>query len=135
MGELKMEGLNHIGVIVRDIEVSKKFYTGVLDCKVENDRVIEKEDGDVKISFVSNGNLCIELIQEAGEYTCTPDGIVAHIAFNCRDIDSCFEELKSRGAEMITPEIVDLPHFFDRGCRYFLFKGPDGETLELNEIL
>ena len=50
------------------------------------------------------------------------------------DIDKAYAELQVAGMEMIedTPVYID---FWDKGCKYFNVRGPDGEKLEFNQIL
>jgi lactoylglutathione lyase len=61
------------------------------------------------------------------------DGHLDHIAFNVKDIDKAFEEVKSAGLVPLQNEPVKLD-FWKKGCRYFSIRGPDGEKLEFNQI-
>ncbi|MEI6101318.1 MAG: VOC family protein [Eubacteriales bacterium] len=129
-----IKGLQHIGLFVRDLEVSKEFYCGKLDFEVIHENQIEDKDGIIKIAFVSAGDCTIEIVQ----FPKTPeksDGPVDHIAFRVEDIEKTKENLKARGIQFETDEIAFAKHFFTKGDKWLMFRGPDGEHLEINEIL
>jgi lactoylglutathione lyase len=62
------------------------------------------------------------------------DGPVDHIAFDVKDVEKAFYELKNAGFSLIEEKPVFLD-FWEKGCKYFAIRGPDGEKLEFNEIL
>jgi len=127
-------GLAHIGVFVRDLETSKKFYTEKLDFAVTHETSLKEPAGTVKIAFITCGDCVIELVQlPAG--SSRPDGPVDHIAFNVKDIEKTAKVLKDKGIVFETADITHAPHFFAKGCKWICFRGPDGEHLEVNEIL
>lgn len=126
-----IKGLAHIGVFVKDLEVSKKFYTETLGfeapCELTNEA-----DG-AKICFVRRGDCHLELV-EFPEYREKADGFVDHIAMLTDDIEGEVNALREKGVAFETEEPVFLEKVY-RGCRYILFRGPDGEHLELDEML
>lgn len=130
-------GLQHIGIPVSDLDRSVEFYKRFGFKRVLTSKVEEKE-GTVKVAMMQHEKLIIELYQLYGEELETlksrSDGHVDHIAFNVKDIDKAFKEIKAAGFETIEDKPVFLD-FWENGCKYFAIRGPGGEKLEFNEIL
>lgn len=121
MGISKIE---HIGIAVRDLDRSIKFYTEILGMKL-----VERVDNPgLQIGFLQIGDSQLELLrhQEAPEGYGT-DGTLAHLAFTVDDIDAVVEKLKANNVNCM----YDAPREVLGGCRIFFFKGPDNETLEI----
>jgi len=127
-------GLGHIGIIVKDIEVSKKFYCDNLNFELVHENVLAGSEGETKLAFVTTGGCTLELIQKPA-YIDRKDGYVDHIAFKVKDIENAWKQLKSRGIVFTAEDITTAPALFENGDRWILFRGPDGELLEINEIL
>lgn len=127
-------GLGHIGLFVKNIEVSKSFYCEKLDFEVLHENSLEEKDGVVKIAFIKAEDCVIELVQFP-MYKKRTDGIVDHIAFRVKDIEQVVNILRKRGIKFETENTVFAKDFFNRGNKWILFRGPDGEHLEINEIL
>ncbi|MGE5627854.1 MAG: VOC family protein [Solirubrobacterales bacterium] len=116
-----MYNIAHIGVVVKDLETSKKFYSEVLGLK----ECRSHEDERLKIAFMDSGNGIIELIQYTAEGLERTSGVVDHIAFKVTDIEESVDKLKNAGVKLI----FDAPKPFEEG-KIFFFYGPDGERLE-----
>ncbi len=93
----------HIGVAVRNLEETEKFYTEVLGFKV-HDRENLKE---IKASFIPIGDTALELLQST-----TPEGVinkfiekrgegVQHIAYEVDTLEQPLEDLKAKGLPLI----------------------------------
>lgn len=123
-------GVAHIGVYVNDIEVSKAFYHD----KLGFDIIWQCEVGTDKAAFAQKGDLTLELIEPA-EKKCRPSGVVEHIAMRVKDIEAEAEALKAKGIVFDTDYVDGSDRVFPNGARWILFYGPDGEHLELNEVL
>lgn len=134
MSQAKIDGLAHVGIFVRDLEVSKAFYTDVLECQIIWENTTFDEDGETKAAFVQNGSLILELIQYP-EFQPRIDGLIDHIAFRVHRIEEIRKRLGEKGILFEEPEIVTAPYVFSRGSKWILFRGPDGERLEITEIL
>ncbi len=130
-------GIQHLGIPVSDLDRSVKFYESLGFKRVLSSEVIEKE-GNVQVAMMQHNNAIIELYQlygtELEELKSRTDGHIDHIAFNVKDIDKAFEEIKAAGFETIEDKPVFLD-FWKNGCKYFAIRGPEGEKLEFNEIL
>jgi lactoylglutathione lyase len=117
--------LEHIGVMVSDMDASIAFYTEVLGLKLV-DRV--RLNADVELSFLSypgSGNVQLELIGRKGEFA--EQGKVHHIAFTVSDIEAEVERLKKLNVRLID----ERPKEILGGTKIFFFYGPDGERMEL----
>lgn len=119
--------LEHIGVMVKDMEVSIKFYTEVLGMKLVN-RVQPSENLELAfLSFPGSENIEVELVKVSqGNDENPSDGVVNHIAFTVSDIDAEVARLKQLNVKLIDDE----PRPFMDDMKIFFFYGPDGERLE-----
>lgn len=127
---VEVKGIAHVGLYIKDIERSKKFYTEILG--FENIcEFVSLEDN--KIAFMKSGNLIIELIQHK-VWMDRKDGLFDHIAMEVENIEETSEKLKALGisfeADIYFDDLV-----FDKGVKYQAFRGPDGEHLEIYQTL
>ncbi|WP_174733050.1 VOC family protein [Mesobacillus harenae] len=118
--------LDHVGIMVRDIETSIKFYQNIVGMELK-DRV-PHTNGEIQLAFLGfNGSEETELELIQGYNGDLPaEGRVHHIAFTVEDIETEFERIKSLEVTLIDSEITILPN----GYRYFFFHGPEGEWIE-----
>jgi catechol 2,3-dioxygenase-like lactoylglutathione lyase family enzyme len=123
----KVTGLAHIGVKVRDIEVSKKFYVDMLGFKVDE----ENDLGRLKLVFLSNGNCLIELI--SSDVVPEAPGQIDHICVEVTGIDELVAELKEKG--LVFDGEVSYGAAIRGGIKNIFFKGPDGERIEFFDYL
>lgn len=121
-------GLSHIGLHVRNLERSKKFYTGILGFAITCTAPLE--NGTV-LCFLRNGDCEIELIAKP-DYQQRQDGHFEHLCLKTADLDAAIAHLGAHGIPMEGParSISNVYH----GVRLAFFRGPDGELLELNEF-
>lgn len=132
-GNRGVTGLSHIGVFVRDMEKSLKFYSMLgFDCYHKAE--LPGEGGEIRLAFLRCGTCEIELIRKA-VYEEKKDGTVDHIALSARNIDAVIERLTQNGVAFETKIPAALPTLFDNGIKNIFFRGPDGERLELVETL
>ena len=132
---MAIEGLQHIGLYVNDVKRSAKFYTEVLGFEVYLETVNSAPEGDYLVCFVQKGDCRIEIVQLPEKFT-REDGWVDHIALRVTDIDETIKELEAAGVEFEEGSYTIAPHVFPpKGSKWIMFRGPDGEHLELNEIL
>jgi len=118
--------IEHIGVKVKNMDVSVRFYTEVLGMKlVGRERLA---DG-VELAFLAmpgTENVQIELIGR-GHDGLPDDAKVHHIAFTVSDIEAELDKLRARGVRLID----ETPRTILNGVKIAFFFGPDGERLEL----
>lgn len=135
---------NHVFLNVSDVDRSVEFYTTAFDLKVTNDITSMKiagEDGemverDVRLVLLKfpGQNFVLE-IGEGGETFTSDNGKAnyAHVGVNVGDIAAAGDRLVNAGAEPIRP--VTLVHAGDIEAKTAFFSGPDGETIELMELI
>lgn len=123
----------HVGLMVSDIEVSKRFYCDVLGFQVDYENTLGSA-GEVKLAFLSNGTSAIELVQRPG-YQKRANGPVDHLAFRVTGIEAVKARLSANGVVFEQEKPNYAAHMFENGQYWIFFAGPDGERLELNERL
>jgi len=93
----------HLGVAVKNIEETEKFYSEVLGLEIHDRENLK----DIKATFIPVGDTAIELLQST-----TPEGVMAkfiekrgegihHIAYHVDNIEKTLEELKAKGVPLI----------------------------------
>lgn len=125
----KVTGLAHIGVVVKDVEVSKKFYMENLGFKLDD----ENDLGRVKLAFISNGNCLIELICHATPHEISGVPVVDHICMEVEGIDELVDDLKAKGIEFEGP--VSYSAAIRGGVKNVFFRGPDSERIEFFQYM
>ncbi len=102
---MKAVKIDHIGIAVKSIEASLKFYSELLGLKLEGEEIVKEQK--VKTAFLSIGNVEIELLESTG-----PDGPIAkfieargegiqHIAFAVDNIEEALKELEEKNFRLI----------------------------------
>lgn len=117
-----MTSLDHIGIYVKDLEKSLKFYKDIFGFPTVN----EFGSGEAKIVIIDIEKGYLELVQRPGSPASPPDGNWSHIALCEPDLDEKIKKLEGMGLELrkIT---------MGNGNRLCFFNDPDGHTLELME--
>ncbi len=97
--------VDHIGIAVKDLQETLKFYEGVLGLQSAGTETVEEQK--VKVAFLPIGDTEVELLESTSE-----DGPIAkyiekngegvqHIAFKVDDIEAAIAEMKEKGIRMI----------------------------------
>jgi lactoylglutathione lyase len=129
VADMAIKKLEHIGIQVKDMQTSIKFYTEVLGMNLLG--TLDHPNGVIKLAFLGfegASETQIELI-EGYNSNLPEEGKVHHIALTVEGIESEIERLRSLNVSFIDQEITTLSN----GSRYFFFHGPDGEWIELFE--
>lgn len=121
---LKATRAEHIGMRVRDMDRSVRFYTEVLGLPL---RARHRPNDQVEIAFIGVQGCELELICRAGDFPYATESVVNHFALRVEDVDGVAEQLKARGVAIVDGP-RDVPFL---GARVAFFAGPDGESLEL----
>ena len=120
--------LEHVGIMVKNIEKSIAFYTEVVG--LTHLYTMTHTNGVIRLAFMTGTDgkeSEIELI-EGFDGELAAEGIVHHLAFTVDDVEEEFARIKGLpNVELKETEITTLPN----GARYFFFYGPDGEFLEM----
>lgn len=133
-----LQGLQHIGIPVTNLERSKAFYVQLGFVEVMRTNLPGTPE-PIQVAMMRHEGLTIELYQLAGEERLAlakrSDGHVDHIALDVLDIEQAYSEIRAEGLEILEdPAPVHLP-FWERGVKFFTIRGPDGEKVEFNQIL
>ena len=99
--------LHHIGIVVEDIENSRKRYEKIFGIKV-GIKPYEDKNMKVKILFFDLGDVKIELVEPVGEsgvsrFLEKKGEVLHHLAYEVRDINKTVKNLKEKGANIIEP--------------------------------
>ena len=97
--------VDHIGIAVKNLEESLKFYEEVLGIKPIGTEIVEEQK--VKVAFLPIGDTEVELLESTEE-----DGPISkfiekrgegiqHIAYRVDNIEEKIRELKEKGIRMI----------------------------------
>jgi len=97
--------IDHIGIAVKNLEESLKFYENVLGLKATGTEVVEEQK--VKVAFLPTGDSEVELLEATSEDSAIAKFIakngegVQHIAYRVDDIEKAIAEMKEKGMRMI----------------------------------
>ncbi len=102
---MEITHIEHIGIAVKNMEESIRFYEDVLGLKCYN--IEEVADQKVKTAFFMVGNTKIELLESTA-----PDGPIGkfiekkgegihHLAFAVKDIASSLKHMAEKGTQLI----------------------------------
>ena len=97
--------IDHIGIVVKDIDKSLKIYTEALGLQLST--VEENEPYKVKIAFLPVGDTLVELIQPTAEGTMIGNFLkdrgegIHHIAFKVDNLEADLAKLKALGIPLI----------------------------------
>jgi methylmalonyl-CoA/ethylmalonyl-CoA epimerase len=97
--------VDHIGVAVKNLEESLKFYQDVMGMDLAGTEIVEEQH--VKVAFLPIGDTEIELLESTD-----PEGPIAryidkkgegvqHIAYKVDNIEEAIAEMKAKGVRMI----------------------------------
>jgi catechol 2,3-dioxygenase-like lactoylglutathione lyase family enzyme len=133
-----LQGFQHLGLPVTDLERSKAFYQNLgFDEVMRTD--LPEQDGVTHVAMLRKDGFTIELYQmpeqARREIAGRRDGHVDHIALDVLDIDKAYAEITAAGLEVLEQGAPIFLPFWARGVRYFTVRGPDGEKVEFNQIL
>ena len=127
--------VDHIGIAVKDLGETLKFYEEVLGIKSSNTEIVEEQR--VKVAFLPIGDTEIELLESTEEGGPISKFIekrgegIQHIAYRVDNIEKVIEEIKAKGIRMID----EKPRYGAGGARIaFLHpKSTFGVLIELCE--
>lgn len=125
----KILGLAHIGIRVRDLEESIKFYTETLGFEL----TARQQPGSSKLAFLHIGTCLLELIQP-DPFEPREPGQIDHIAVEVTGIESLVCRLIEKRVHFLNDDIMFHPNLLG-GVKNIFFTGPDGERIEFFEYV
>jgi methylmalonyl-CoA/ethylmalonyl-CoA epimerase len=127
--------VDHIGIAVKNLEESIKFYSEILGLEVNGVEVVEEQK--VKVAFLPLGDTEIELLEAT-----SPDSAIAkfiesrgpgiqHIAYRVESIEKAIEYMLNKGMRMIN----ETPRYGAGNARVAFMhpKSSEGILVELCE--
>lgn len=146
---MKIERIDHINIVVEDMEKTIGFYTSIFNFVVKRDSALEGEWFESLTGFRNPINRCVFLelpgencriellqyIEPLGKkwelsHSVNSTGI-RHLAFEVDDIFAFVKRLKDEGIVMIS-EVVSVPlSVLPQGKKLCYIKAPDGVIIEL----
>ncbi len=103
---MKISNIEHIGIAVKNLDKSIRYYEDVLGLKCYN--IEEVLDQKVKTAFFKVGETKIELLESTDDTGPVARFIekkgegIHHIAFAVKDINKSLKEAELKGVELIT---------------------------------
>jgi len=127
--------LNHIAIVVKDIDASLSFWHDALGLTLDHIEDVPSQAS--KVAFIPIGDSEIELVQPT-----TSDSGVAkylekrgeglhHLCFEVDQIESVLESLKAKGIQLINQTPLELP---GRKMAFIHPKSANGVLVELYEL-
>jgi lactoylglutathione lyase len=121
--------VEHVGIIVSDMDESIKFYEDMLNFKVR----VRVMTGDKELTFLTHQGLPefeIELIRDVQVTTnYSKNGLVNHLAFVIENMEKTINDCRKKGIIFLSSE----PKQGINGRQTIRFKGPNGEILQFVE--
>jgi catechol 2,3-dioxygenase-like lactoylglutathione lyase family enzyme len=146
-----IKGLDHVGLVVRDIEKQKTFYHNILGLQVLHEKEVSAPPtGDHtnipgvrrKLVFLgnANGEEILELVYyidppSPGGQSLYPNQVNSiHLCFNMVNLQDNYRELSKKGVRFLTPlKVIDSPEGAPVCLCYA--QDPEGNWLEFKEVL
>lgn len=102
---MKIKQIDHIGIAVRDLDLTSKFYTEILGLCLHG--VEEVEEQNAKVAFLPITDSEIELLESTdskgtiAKYIGKKGEGIHHLAFRVENIEEALEELKAKNIKLI----------------------------------
>ena len=119
-------GIDHVAIVVSDMDRSIEFYNGVLGLTILKDG---RNDGGEKKSFLGTKDHTLIALTEDKKLNRDKSQVVesvAHVAFKVDDVEKASKALKSKGVTFIEEKIEK-----DGQIKAYHFLDPDGLELEI----
>src|SRR5512136_2865911 len=104
----EVKKINHIAIVVEDIEDSLKFWQGTLGIQPSDIKELPSESA--RIAFLPLGESEIELVQPTlqdtgfSRYLAKRGEGLHHLCIEVADLGSILQEMKSKGTQLINEE-------------------------------
>jgi len=102
---LKILGIDHIGIAVKDIRRAARFYDEALDLPIAGEEKIE--DRQLNIAFLETGNARLELIEPTSadstiaKFLANRGEGIHHFCLLVDDIEQALKEMAAKGYRLI----------------------------------
>ncbi|WP_096155669.1 SMU1112c/YaeR family gloxylase I-like metalloprotein [Bacillus sp. FJAT-45066] len=126
-----IEGVHHVAIICSNYEISKRFYTEMLQFPIIEE-TYRKERDSYKLDLQVPGGVQIELFSfpNSPARPSYPEAQgLRHLAFIVKDIEEIVKVLIGKGLDIEPIRVDELS-----GKKFTFFADPDGLPLELYEM-
>lgn len=114
---MKVLKLDHVGIAVKNLDETLKFYQDVLGLDLADTEIVEEQK--VKVAFLPVGDTEVELLESTAD-----DGPIAkyierngegvqHLAFLVEDIEEAIKDMQDKGMRMID----EMPRYGAGGAK------------------
>jgi lactoylglutathione lyase/methylmalonyl-CoA/ethylmalonyl-CoA epimerase len=116
--------IEHIGIVVKDLETTVKKYSSLLGLEVKEVEEIKMGDISSRVAFVPVGESNLELIEATSKSGPIADFLrergegLHHMALEVEDLEKTFKQLRSQGVEFVWDRITKG----SRGTEYVVIK-------------
>ena len=134
--------VNHVVVQVSDLDRSIEFYTSAFDLELTNtikqityfheDGSTTQRDAELRLLKFPGQDFVYEMI-EAPQMDSVGSGHFLHVGVDVTDIEQAFDRVVKAGGEVVVP--VRKVQANDIEVWQAFLKGPDGEMIELMQII
>jgi methylmalonyl-CoA/ethylmalonyl-CoA epimerase len=131
----KIKKINHVAIVVAEIESALTFWRDALGLEV--DHIEEVPSQKSVVAFLPLGESEVELVKPATEdsgvakFLAERGGGMHHICFEVDDIEDMLGELKAKGVRLINETPLELP---GRKMAFVHPKAAGGVLVELYEV-
>jgi len=131
----KIKKINHVAVVVEDINSSLAFWEGALGIKVE--KVEDVPAQKAKVAFLPVGDGKVELVQPTdpesgiGKFLNERGGGMHHLCLEVDDITGMLAQLKEKGVKLINESPLEME---GRKIAFIHPKSASGVLVELYEL-
>jgi len=125
-GKTVIKGIDHVAIVVSDMDRSIKFYNEVLGLAILKDG---RGEGGIKKSFLGTKDNTLVALTEDEKVNRDKSQIVesvAHVAFKVNDVEGLSKLLRERGVNFIEEKAEK-----DGRIKAYHFLDPDGLELEI----
>ena len=131
MSAIQVEAIDHVTLVVKDLDESRKFYLDLLGMQE-----VPRPNFDFKGAWFQAGNTLIHLILQhdrtgaAGHFSPeqTRSTRTHHLAFRVADANAAWEKLQASGIPL---DIVSPPKFRPDGAVQIFLADPDQHVVEI----
>lgn len=104
--------IEHIGIVVKELEKSLLPYQELLQLELKEIEEIEVQGSINRVAFLAIAGVNIELVETSATTGLVADFLrgkgegIHHIAFKVENLETLFNELKSKGTKFIWDKII-----------------------------
>lgn len=126
-----LKGIHHAAIICSDYQVSKRFYTEILELEIVAENYREaRQSYKLDLALPSGAQIELFSFPNAPERPSFPEAQgLRHLAFCVDDVQQMKSYLESKGVEV---EPIRVDEF--TGREFTFFADPDGLPLELYQV-